>query len=145
MGAGVEPFAPVPPYVPWDDAGAFRTVDQRTWDRIYAAPDWRRLDLPYGESLDYVFRALGDFVARLPRETILIVLGDHQPPAFVLAGEDWSVPVHVLARDQALLDPFRRLGYMDGLAPSSVVPRPMERFLADFLKAFDRTTAAASR
>jgi hypothetical protein len=139
------PFVPVPPHVPWDDAGAYQSVDQAAWDRIYAQPDWRRLDRPYLASLVYVFRTLEDVVERLPRDAILVLLGDHQPPAFVMPGADWSVPVHILARDAALLDPFRRLGYADGLLPGTAAPRPMERFLADFLKAFDRTTASASR
>ena len=139
------PFVPVPPYVPWDDAGVYHSVDQATWDRIYASPDWRRLDRPYVASLAYVFEALGDLVAHLPRDAILILLGDHQPPAFVMPGADWSVPVHILARDPALLEPFRRLGYRDGLLPGTAAPRPMEGFLADFLSAFDRTPRAASR
>jgi hypothetical protein len=139
------PFVPVPPHVAWEDAGTYRSVDQASWDRIYAPPDWRRLDRPYVASLAYVFEALGDFLAHLPRDAVLVLLGDHQPPAFVMPGADWSVPVHILARDPALLEPFRRLGYEDGLLPGNAPPRPMEGFLADFLGAFDRTTRAASR
>jgi hypothetical protein len=139
------PFVPVPPHVAWEDAGLYRSVDQQTWERVYAAPDWRRLDLPYLESLGYVLRTLEDFVAALARDSVLVVLGDHQPPAFVLPGADWSVPVHILARDAALLEPFRRLGYVEGLLPGPAAPRPMEGFLAEFLLALDRTTQAASR
>jgi hypothetical protein len=139
------PFVPVPPHVAWDDAGAYRSVDQATWDRIYAPPDWHRLDRPYVASLAYVFRTLEDLVAHLPRDAVLVLLGDHQPPAFVMPGQDWSVPVHVIAREDGLLAPFRRLGYVDGLRPGTAPPRPMEGFLADFLEAFDRTTRAASR
>lgn len=139
------PFVPVPPHVAWEDAGAYQSIDQATWDRIYTPPDWRRLDRPYVASLAYVFSTLEDVVAHLPRDAVLILLGDHQPPAFVMPGTDWSVPVHILARDAALLEPFRRLGYAEGLLPGAAPPRPMERFLADFLAAFDRTTQAASR
>jgi hypothetical protein len=139
------PFAPVPPHVAWEDAGAYRSVDAPTWERVYASPDWRRLDLPYRESLDYVLRSLADFVAALARDSLLVVLGDHQPPAFVLPGADWSVPIHLIARDPALVEPFRALGYVDGVLPGRAAPRPMEEFLAEFLAAFDRTTRAASR
>lgn len=139
------PFAPVPPHVAWEDAGVYESVDEATWERVYASPDWRRLDRPYVESLAYVFRSLGDAIARLRRDAIVIVVGDHQPPAFVLPGADWSVPVHLLARDARLLEPFLRLGYVEGLLPGEAPPRPMERFLADFLAAFDRATQAASR
>src|SRR5690606_32596921 len=100
------PFAPVPPHVAWEDAGVYESVDEATWERVYASPDWRRLDRPYVESLAYVFRSLGDAIARLRRDAIVIVVGDHQPPAFVLPGADWSVPVHLLARDARLLEPF---------------------------------------
>jgi hypothetical protein len=140
------PFAPVPPLVAWEDAGAYRTVDEATWKRVYAQPDWNRLDGPYIESLDYVFRVLAEMLAQLPRDAVLVILGDHQPPAFVLPGDDWSVPVHILARDERLLAPFRGLGYAPGVVPhTAVAPRPMEAFLADFLRAMDRTKPAAAR
>jgi hypothetical protein len=137
------PFAPVPPHVAWADAMTFKTVDEATWREVYASPDWAHLDRPYVASLAYVFRVLEDVLEHLPRDAIVVVLGDHQPPSFVMPASDWSVPVHILARDPTLLEPFHRLGYVDGLRPGAAAPRGMELFLADFLAAFDRTTIRA--
>jgi hypothetical protein len=60
----------------------------------------------------------------------------------MVAGErrEWSVPIHLLARDDALLAPFRALGWRDGAEPDQTAPaRPMESFLADFLAAMDQS------
>jgi hypothetical protein len=71
---------------------------------------------------------------------LVILLGDHQPPA-VVGGElkEWTVPIHVLSRDPDLIAPFIAAGYLEGIVPSQAPPHPgMETFLRSFLAAFDR-------
>jgi hypothetical protein len=46
---------------------------------------------------------------------LLIVMGDHQPPAVTPAGANFDVPVHVFARDPALLAEFLDHGFTPGL------------------------------
>ena len=99
---------------------------------------WQRLEEggdAYLASLIYDFRVLGAYLPRLARDTLVIVLGDHQPVAGV-TGNDPSpaVPIHVLSRNLALLDPFLADGYSPGMRPTQArAPAPMESFLGDLL------------
>ena len=92
------------------------------------------------KSLEYDFAVLRDGSARrLPGDALVILLGDHQPPAVVAGeGQPWTVPIHVLSRDPDLIAPFLAHGYVRGIDPTQAAPHPgMERFLARFLAAFD--------
>jgi hypothetical protein len=132
------PFYPVPPYVAdWRDAGAFRSVADAEWQQIYRQRDWSHLDAPYLASLAYDFRTLGAFLERLPGDPLVIILGDHQPPGLVSGAKSpWTVPVHVLSRDPALLAPFARAGYVPGDDPPAGAFKGMESFLGEFLAGF---------
>jgi sulfatase-like protein len=140
------PFAPVPPYLDdWSDAAAYREITRAEWDRIYAAPDWAHLEVPYVASVVYDLKTLGGWLARRERDGLVVILGDHQPPAFI-TGQDqpWTVPIHVLSRDPDLVRPFARLGYVEGAIPPRDVPlKGMESFLGDFLAAFAHPAEAA--
>jgi hypothetical protein len=136
------PFSPVPPYLAdWGDSGGFATVPAAAWEEIYRQPDWTALAPSYLKSLQYDFAVLGDWLTkRLRGDGLVILLGDHQPPA-VVGGElqQWTVPIHVLSRDPDLVAPFITAGYVAGLAPTQAPPHQgMEKFLPSFLAAFDR-------
>jgi len=93
-------------------------------------------------SLRYDFSALGGWLTRhLHGDGLVILLGDHQPPA-VIGGQPeppWTVPIHVMSRDPDLVAPFLAEGFVSGLFPAQTPPHPgMEAFLARFLAAFDR-------
>jgi hypothetical protein len=137
------PFSPVPPYLPdWRDAGAFATVPPAEWDEIFRPPDWSVLAPGYLKSLKYDFAVLGDWLAKhLAGNELVILLGDHQPPAAV-GGElkQWTVPIHVLSRDRELVSPFFAAGYIAGLVPPRAAPlNGMESFLPSFIAAFDHS------
>ena len=137
------PFSPVPPYLAdWHDAGAFATVPADAWEEVFRPPDWTVLAPGYLKSLKYDLAVLGDWLTKhLPGDGLVILLGDHQPPA-VVGGElqQWTVPVHVLSRDPDLVAPFMAAGYVAGLVPPPTPPpKGMETFLPSFLAAFDRS------
>jgi hypothetical protein len=142
------PFLPVPPYVlDWSGSDLYRGVSSAEWRRIYATPDWAHLEGAYAESVVYDLRTLGAWLARLPGDGLVIVVGDHQPPGFI-SGEKqpWTVPIHVLSRDADLLRPFRAAGYVEGaLPPRLEAARGMESFLTDFLRGFAVPAETASR
>jgi hypothetical protein len=137
------PFSPVPPYLAdWDDSGTFSSVPATAMEEIYRQPDWSRLAPEYLRSLRYDFSALGGWLTQhLHGDGLVILLGDHQPPA-VIGGQPeppWTVPIHVLSRDPDLVAPFLAEGFVSGLFPPQAPPHPgMETFLARFLTAFDR-------
>ncbi len=142
------PFAPVPPYVADGQEGdLYRGIAPSEWQRIYAPPDWSRLDEPYLASVVYDLKTLGAWLARRPGDGLVVILGDHQPPGFI-AGEKqpWTVPIHVLSRDAELVRPFAAAGYAAGAAPPAAGPfKGMETFLGDFLAAFSQPPAVAAR
>lgn len=113
------PFAPVPPYLPdWaavTSTAAYAGVDPA--GRSDLATDYLR-------AIDHELRLIGGFLAeRAPPDALVLVLGDHQPPAVVTGpGARWDVPVHVFAHSAAALDRFLAAGFVPGLTPP---PRPI--------------------
>jgi hypothetical protein len=115
------PFRPLPPYQPdWK-----RLVSERPYDagvetagRDEAAL-WQNLAPAYADAVGYALTTLAGYLRERPREDlVLIVLGDHQPPAGV-AGErpGWEVPVHVIASRRAVVDALLAGGFVPGLEP----------------------------
>jgi len=141
------PFAPVPPYLDdWSDAGAYATVPQAAWPKIYAAPDWKNLDRAYLDSIAYDLKTLGAWLVGLDSNALVIILGDHQPPDLSRGNKaDWTVPIHVLSRDPDLVRPFAALGYEPGALPApQEKPEGMEKFLGEFLSGFATSVATAA-
>ena len=137
------PFAPVPPYLTdWGDSGSFASVPATAMEEISRQPDWTNLAPDYLASLRYDFDVLtGWLTRRISEDGLVILLGDHQPPAIIRGQPEppWTVPIHVLSRDPDLIAPFLAEGYISGLDPTQAPPHPgMETFLARFLAAFDR-------
>jgi hypothetical protein len=59
----------------------------------------------------------------VPDGALVVILGDHQPPAFVGGAQlPWTVPIHVLSRDPDLLRPFAARLYAPGIEPRRDVP-----------------------
>lgn len=122
------PFRMVPPYIAdWRiDATTFQappqTVHPVSW-----------LDVPHGpallpafaDTLVYALRTTAGFVARLPRPSLVIVLGDHQAPFAGVgphADPSYDVPIHVLSNRPELIARCRQLGFVAGFdVPADIV------------------------
>jgi hypothetical protein len=135
------PWTPIPPVVPWEALG-----DGRIFDPYATAGDppevvWRdrdRVGEQYRQSLDYVLRVVPAFAARLAsRPTLLVVLGDHQPAAFVSEdNENRDVPLHLIGPPD-LLARLDGWGFTPGLVPAADAPVwRMDAFRDRFLEAF---------
>jgi hypothetical protein len=75
---------------------------------------------------------------RADRDLVMILIGDHQPPALVSgAGASWDVPIHVIANRRAVLD---RLvadhGFVEGLEPRHPAVARMDTLTSSLLDAF---------
>jgi hypothetical protein len=115
------PFRPMPPYQPdWS-----RLLSDEPFDASVAKAlrseqaEWKDLDPAYTGAIDYVLTALAGYLrARRGADFVLVVLGDHQPPAGV-AGEQpsWDVPVHVIASRRAIVDELVASGFTHGVDP----------------------------
>jgi hypothetical protein len=134
------PFRPTPPYQPdWPRMLTRRPYDGPEIVRAYARqPDWTNFGPGYVEAMTYDLDVLAGYLRRHDdRDIVMIVLGDHQPPAAV-SGEhaSWDVPVHVIASRGALLDRLRANGFSEGLTPARPPIGRMHRLLPTLLDAF---------
>ena len=134
------PFSPTPPYQPdWRRMLSDHPYDTDDWERSFdEPPDWLNLGPSYAGALSYDYEVLAGFVqAQADRDIVLIVVGDHQPPAAVSGkGASWDVPVHVIASRQRLLERLRAHGFRDGLTPRRPTLARMNALLPILLDAF---------
>ena len=112
--------------------------------RAYAhQPDWTDFGPGYVEAMTYDFDVLAGYLKRhADRDLVMIVLGDHQPPAAV-SGEHapWDVPVHVIASRAPVLDRLRACGFSPGLTPARHPIGRMHQLLPKLLDAFGDVAA----
>ena len=137
------PFHNQPEYIDdWEaigDGAVYHQVDPVTFPINW--PDLTNAAEAYLRSIEYEFKVLGRYISRyLQEDSLVIIMGDHQPNGQI-TGEDasWLVPVHILSRDHRLLEPFKRLGYKEGMIPHNPPAyRRMDTFMSDFLSAYSR-------
>jgi hypothetical protein len=134
------PFGPVPPYQPdWQRLLTPDPFGAAESQRLLASfVDWIDMLPNYVGMFDYTYRWLGGWLQRPePRESVLLLVGDHQPAASVSgAGASWEVPVHVVTRDPALLARFVALGFRPGLEPQRPALGGMHDLTTLLLRAF---------
>ena len=141
------PFVPTPPYQQdWHRLLTSTPYDADELDRAWSAwPDWTNLGPSYLEALTYAFANIGGYLRlRADRDLVMILVGDHQPPALVSGvGASWEVPVHVIANRDVILDRLRRRHrFIDGLEPSHPAVSRMDTLLPILLAAFGDTGEA---
>jgi hypothetical protein len=88
-----------------------------------------------GYDLDVLRRYI---LERVKGDTLVILLGDHQPPGGATEGSTArGAMVHVISRRAGFVDAFRRRGYTPGMRPLAAPPYPgLETFLPSFLTDF---------
>jgi hypothetical protein len=102
-------------------------------------PHFKEASEAYIRSIVYDLEVIQGYLEQfVSDDSLIIVLGDHQPiPEVAGASASVSVPVHVLSRDPALVEPFRARGYARGMRPGRGAPHPpMAGFLPNFLRDF---------
>ena len=126
------PFRPVPPHQPdWARLLTPQPFDTAELQRALSEKEeWLDLFPDYVRVFDYTYRWLASYFKQAePRETVYVIVGDHQPVSSVTGeSSSWDVPVHVVSRDPALLQRFVALGFHPGLEP----PRPAVGALHEF-------------
>ncbi|MBK8047172.1 MAG: sulfatase-like hydrolase/transferase [Anaerolineales bacterium] len=75
----------------------------------------------YLHAVDYQLRMLTKFIMENGDDnSIFVLIGDHQPPGVSRRSEGWATPVHVIAKDPALIDAFAPYGFESGLEVARV-------------------------
>jgi hypothetical protein len=139
------PFGPVPPYQPtWSRVLTADAYDPADVERTLAGnPDLSNLGPSYVRAMAYEYQSLAGYIREQPGDVVLVLIGDHQPPAAV-SGRDapWRVPVHVVGRRGAILQRLRDRGFREGLEPRRPAIGAMYQLTPLLLDAFDAVTAA---
>jgi len=134
------PFTPTPPYQPdWSRMLTPTPYDQAALDETWhIQPDWLDMGPDYVRALTYAYHTFAGYLRqRAERDLIVILVGDHQPPALVTGeGAPWHVPMHVIASRPEVLDRLVARGFTRGLAPSRPVRSKMHEVLPALLEAF---------
>jgi hypothetical protein len=158
-----EPWSRIPRMVSWNQLGNGSTFSRRTVDtgtggfRVGAfgggLSSYLQLDgspairAAYGQSIRYTMTALTSFIQHYGnRNTVLIVLGDHQPWTAVSGAEpSHEVPISIIAHDPSVLKRISGWGWNNGLEPSAKAPVwPMSAFRDRFLTAFGPRPAVSA-
>ncbi|WP_334118615.1 sulfatase-like hydrolase/transferase [Limnobacter sp.] len=120
------PFHQVPPYQPdWRKLLGPQPFDVQAAARARAEPvNWEYMKPDYLRTINYTNTWLaGYFRQPEPRDTVYVMIGDHQPTGSVSREPTpWDVPVFIVSKDNRLLDRFRAMGFSDGLTPKKRVP-----------------------
>jgi len=135
------PFNRQPPYLEnWSQIGDGDIYHHR--QAVTFPVDWPNMTdaaEAYVTAIAYEIKVLKNFIEKYVKDdTLIIIMGDHQPNVQIAGPQSsWSVPVHVVSRNPAFLDPFKSKGYTPGLIPRQPLPHPgMESFLLDFIESF---------
>ncbi|CDH44483.1 putative Sulfatase [Candidatus Contendobacter odensis Run_B_J11] len=139
------PFAPLPPYHPdWSHVAAVSDATLSSGAvELSGRLDGEELAAAYVRSIRYNLAVLGGYLRQhAPANALLLVLGDHQPPAIV-GGRDisWQVPVHVFSRDPAIISAFQAAGFQVGITPGSTALGGIEELGPLLLRTLDRPSA----
>ena len=135
------PWSDLPPVVEdWSrlgDGSSYRDLPSRTY-----VTHWLSLESAsqaYADSIVYDLEVLRRYIAtRVQGDSLLVIVGDHQPHSAVTGqGPARGVPVHVLSRNGAFIDPFRARGYTAGMLADPALPHPgLDTLLRDLIVDF---------
>ena len=74
----------------------------------------------YLEHMIYELQLIQDFILNsLPENSLVIVIGDHQPPLTIDPDPDFRTPLHIISRDENLIRSFEAFGFTSGLVLDS--------------------------
>jgi len=134
------PFSPTPPYQPdWQRMSSPRPYDGPDLVRAYERqPDWEHFAPGYVDSMVYEFASIAGYLRQhSERDVVMVVLGDHQPPALVSGvGASWNVPIHIVASRPDVLDRLVASGFRKSVTPSGAAIGRMHVLLPLLLGAF---------
>jgi len=98
----------------------------------------------YKATIEYSLQTIESYLERLPADdhSVILILGDHQPrrPVARIKGDPWTVPIHLVSRDPAVLERFARVGFRPGIAPAlEEKPSGLEAFVGELFTAYGGT------
>ncbi|MGZ4413519.1 MAG: CDP-alcohol phosphatidyltransferase family protein [Gaiellaceae bacterium] len=113
------PWTRIPSFIPWSRVGNGSIFNRQPANRSGLTDTQQG----YSTSIEYALRTLFSFVAHYGnKNTVLIVLGDHQPSRVVTGDPGHDVPVSIIAHDPAVLQQIASWGWANGMRPTDTAP-----------------------
>ena len=70
----------------------------------------------YLSHMFYQMRLIRDYIIqKAPENSIIVIIGDHQPPIFTTETDGFQTPIHIISKDMSFVDSFRAYGFIPGL------------------------------
>jgi hypothetical protein len=121
------PWTPTPQLLPWAEVGDGSIFNAQTQagptpEEVWQSP--QRIRTQYAQSIEYALNTLASFAINFGDDRlVLLVVGDHQPAPLV-AGDlpNAHVPVHVIARDAAVIAAIADWQWTPSLLPAADAP-----------------------
>ncbi|VVJ25144.1 putative membrane protein [Amycolatopsis camponoti] len=137
------PWSPRPWLVDWNQVGDGSIFAPQPGAGEAPESVWKdpaKIRDAYRDATDYSLKTLISFMQHYGDEnTVLVFLGDHQPPVVTPQGAVHDVPITIVAKDPKVLDRISGWGWTDGLHPAAQAPVwKMDSFRDRFLTAFAR-------
>ncbi|WP_372665409.1 sulfatase-like hydrolase/transferase [Amycolatopsis kentuckyensis] len=135
------PWSPRPWLVDWNQVGDGSVFAPQPGAGEAPESVWKdpaKIRDAYRDATDYSLKTLISFMQHYGDEnTVLVFLGDHQPPVVTPQGAVHDVPITIVAKDPKVLDRIAGWGWTDGLHPAAQAPVwKMDSFRDRFLTAF---------
>jgi len=116
----------LPDLIDWKDIGdgsVFAPMAERG-SSVDGRRDPKTSSRLYGSSVEYTWRTILSFLTTYPDpDRVVIVLGDHQPHAFVGGvGDNRDAPVSIIAQDPDVIRRISDWGWQPGLRPEPDAP-----------------------
>ncbi len=118
------PWTPLPPIL--DDWRDFNNLDMEDGvlseaQKSGLSPGASRQN--YLQAVDNSLDSLEAFITSLENEnSVIVLIGDHQPPAVSRRDDGFGVMVHIISQDVDLLESFHEYGFVDGLVLEDLIP-----------------------
>jgi phosphoglycerol transferase MdoB-like AlkP superfamily enzyme len=111
------PWTPLPPWMPdWHVFAGLNPQGEGLAQGSGKPHVFRESRQNYLNAMEYTFKALGEFITGLKDSNAIIVLiGDHQPPAVSYKGDGYGTMLHIISQDDAFLKTFQDYGFTGGL------------------------------
>lgn len=135
------PWSPRPWLVDWNQVGDGSIFAPQPGAGEAPESVWKdpaKIRDAYRDATDYSLKTLISFMQHYGDDnTVLVFLGDHQPPVVTPQGAVHDVPITIVAKDPKVLDRISGWGWTDGLHPAARAPVwKMDSFRDRFLTAF---------
>ncbi|WP_028672599.1 hypothetical protein [Saccharospirillum impatiens] len=136
------PWTPIAAPVPWGQVGDGRIFNlqaqagptpEEVWSDVESIRDY------YRQSIEYMLTTLVSYLQEYGDDNLVVlVMGDHQAaPMITGETENRDVPVHLIARDPAVMDAIADWQWQPGLLPDAAAPVwRMDRMRDRFIEAF---------